>query len=162
MKKPAKRPLSDERAIAKHEKLLASLLVSPAKPEVDILRKAAGSAARICVLRDENFEQLVERLHLSDHDARRLRTGGAVVEDRVRGVRFYLERLGHGHRYTARREPSKIEMAVAKDALYKRLSTGAATASDQRSAAEWIKWMSRFVPLDQFEKRRDGEADDLM
>lgn len=161
------RPLTRERLIEKHEKLMISSLISKAKPVIDTIRKAAGSAAQVCKLRNETFDQLVERLGLSDRDIHKLRFGGEQSNENGRGMRFYLERLGVKHLYTSKAEMSLMDIAVAGDPVVKALRAGEATFEDQDGAATLITWMSQFVPVGEFKRQRQrrmalDSADDLM
>lgn len=55
---------------------------------------------------------------------------------------------------------TKLSLAarvIQTDELYRLMKSGTGTADDMRNAAEWLRWMSRFVPDKEQRARADGD-----
>lgn len=51
---------------------------------------------------------------------------------------------------------SRAQKELVDDLLYKVLKNGVADKADQQSAADWIMWLSQFVPEESLLQRRNG------
>lgn len=54
---------------------------------------------------------------------------------------------------------SKAQAELTDDLLFQKLVKGSANVSDQRAAAEWILWLSRYVSDDVLQRRLDGASE---